>query len=1156
MNTVPTQTDPTPNSTMIDDALAGVFRRWEEQLLADADSRTRDHLAEFASGLPSGYKQDIGPERARIDLDILSGLADEAIDVRLEPVAEAGADAAGTPARRGGAEAPAPGLSARGTHRLSLYVGGRPASLGDLMPLLQSLGVEVLDERPYALVSPTGMPCWIYAFTVRYPIAPVDGFDEFAARFGAAVAALWRGAAESDRLNELIGRAGLHWRAVTVLRGYAEYLRQAGFPYSSAYVADALCRYPEIAAGLVECFTARFDPAAPESDGGAAAAARVSELIERVVGLDEDRIFRALLGVVRNTLRTNHFAATERAALAIKLDPRAIGELPEPRPRHEIFVYSPSVAGVHMRFGAVARGGLRWSDRREDFRTEVLGLVKAQAVKNAVIVPVGAKGGFVLRRPPAPTGDADRDRAALWEAGVAGYRTFIRSLLDLTDNIERGTGSVLPAPGVRYDADDTYLVVAADKGTATFSDIANGVAAEYDFWLGDAFASGGSVGYDHKAIGITARGAWVSVRRRFAELGVDCQREDITVAGIGDMSGDVFGNGMLCSKHIRLVAAFDHRHVFLDPEPDARSYAERERLFALPRSSWADYDRSAISAGGGVWDRTAKSVPIGDAVRRALGLPGTVTELTPPELIRAILRAPVDLLWNGGIGTYVKAAAQSHADAGDKANDGVRVDASEVRARVIGEGGNLGLTQQARIEFARAGGRVGTDALDNSAGVDCSDHEVNIKILLDDLVGAGALDGPGRTRLLAEMTDDVAALVLADNGSQTDAVGAALADGPAMLVAHGRQITALEGAGALDRALEVLPDAKEIATRRRAGEGLSAPELATLMAHVKLELQRVLLAGDLVDNDVFLPTLRAYFPPALRDAHADAIDRHPLRREIVATALTNRVVDGGGISYVFRLGEEVGATPDDAVRAFAVVTEVFGLPALWSRIAAAPVPSAVADELIILTRRLLDRASRWMLHRRPQPLAVGAEIARFRDRIAGASARLDEWLVGADRTNLSERTRAVAQRGAPEELVREVELVLDRFALLDVIEIADLAECETTVAGELYFRLCERLGLVRLLNAVSALGKETRWDALARLSLRDELYDSVRALTLDVLAHAVAGEDTDRMIAEWERRNESRLARARATLAEISKSGRDDLAALSVASRQLRRLAG
>ncbi|MGA6205889.1 NAD-glutamate dehydrogenase domain-containing protein [Nocardia testacea] len=1133
MHTGHTETDATPAPDELGDTLHRGHRNWDRHLLSGADPESRAALAALVSGLPVAYKQDVAPEQARDDLDVLAGLTDGAIEARLV------ADPAGP-----------------GTHRLVLYVGGSPAALSDLLPLLHSLGARVLDERPYPLVSPANLPCWIYVFTLRYPIAPAGDSGAFAVRFGAAVRALWSGRAEPDRLGELIARAGLRWRDVSVLRGYAEYLRQAGFPYSSTYVADTLCRHPAVAAALVDYFLARFDPADPCADGGEAAAARVSASIEEVRGLDEDRILRALLSVVRNTVRTNHFVTPEPEVLALKFDSRHIEELPEPRPRYEIFVHSPTVAGVHMRFGPVARGGLRWSDRREDFRTEVLGLVKAQAVKNAVIVPAGAKGGFVLRRPPVPTGEADTDRRARQAAGTAGYRAFIRSLLDLTDNIDRATGRIRPPRDVvRHDGDDPYLVVAADKGTATFSDIANEVAAEYDFWLGDAFASGGSVGYDHKAMGITARGAWHSVQRRFREIGLDIDETGRTVAGIGDMSGDVFGNGMLCSEHIRLVAAFDHRHIFLDPDPDPRrSYAERARLFALPRSSWADYDSTLIGPGGGVLDRTSKSVRITAEARRVLGLGNEVTELTPPELIQAILRAPVDLLWNGGIGTYVKATAESHAEVGDKANDAVRVNGRELRARVVAEGGNLGLTQAARIEFARAGGRVGTDALDNSAGVDCSDREVNIKILLGDLIGSGALSPQARPRLPAEMTDEVAELVLADNISQNELLGTALADAPRQAGVHARQLAALEAAGELDRALEVLPDARAIAVRQRAGEGLSAPELATLAAYAKLDLKRALLAGELVDHEVFRPVLRAYFPRPLREAHAAAVHRHPLRREIIATALTNTVVDRGGITYAFRLAEEAGASPEDAVRAFGVATAVFGLPELWARIATASVPSALADELVLLTRRLLDRAARWLLQRRPQPLAVGAEIMRFRDRIEHASALLDDWLVGTDRTDLRTRTRALAERGAPEDLVHDVELVLDRFGLLDVVEIAELADCEVAVAGELYFRLCERVGLVRLLHGVSGLSEESRWDALARLSLRDELYDSVRAAASDALSHAVPGDTAERILADWEERNGSRLRRARGALAEIDESGRRDLAALSVASRQLRRM--
>ncbi|MEU4839483.1 NAD-glutamate dehydrogenase domain-containing protein, partial [Nocardia testacea] len=635
-----------------------------------------------------------------------------------------------------------------GEWRFTLYAAGEGVSLSRVLPVLHSLGVEVVDERPYQLESDNDSSDWIYDFRLRVVSAVLrtqldpeleadlgrpenPGAQGIAQRFTAAFEAMWFGVAEVDTLNELILRAGLHWRQVVVLRAYAKYLKQAGFSYGAAGITRVLLANPDMSRGFVRLFEAYFDP-----DGDADSATGIAEWLEAeidaVVSLDTDRVLRAVLNVVTATLRTNYFRRDDEgeppAHLSLKFDPQAITLLPQPRPKYEIFVYSPRVEGVHLRFGAVARGGLRWSDRLEDFRTEILGLVKAQAVKNAVIVPVGAKGGFVVKRPPAATGDAAADRQALFAEGVSCYRTFISGLLDLTDNVEHGTGTVLPPERVvRRDGDDTYLVVAADKGTATFSDIANDVAGRYGFWLGDAFASGGSAGYDHKAMGITARGAWESVKRHFAEMGVDTQSQDFTVVGVGDMSGDVFGNGMLLSEHIRLVAAFDHRHIFLDPDPDAgSSFGERSRLFGLARSSWADYDRSLISAGGGVYDRTAKAIPVSPEVRAALKLPAGVTRLSPPEMIRAILEAPVDLLWNGGIGTYIKASSETNAEVGDKSNDAVRVNADRLRVKVIGEGGNLGVTALGRIEFCRNGGKMNTDALDNSAGVDCSDHEVNI----------------------------------------------------------------------------------------------------------------------------------------------------------------------------------------------------------------------------------------------------------------------------------------------------------------------------------------------------------------------------------------------------------------------------------------------
>ncbi|MBC2642222.1 MULTISPECIES: NAD-glutamate dehydrogenase [unclassified Rhodococcus (in: high G+C Gram-positive bacteria)] len=1102
-------------------------RTWEDRFRGQAGAVPRDLLAHYADHFPEGYKHDFDTPRAHADVAVFERLRDGAIDTRLE--------------------------ANEADWRFTLFVGGAPASLGDVLPILQSLGVAVLDERPYTVMNSRGTDCWMYEFGIRHAApGPVD--DGLPRRFTETFAAAWESRAEADSFNELVLRAGLDWREVEVLRAYGRYLRQGGFPYSQNHIATVLGDHPAISQELIRLFAARFDPDGTADCGDVVAALETA--IGDVLGLDADRILRAYLTVVLATLRTNRYAnrGRERGVLSFKFDPQQIPELPQPRPRFEIYVYSPWVEGVHMRFGAVARGGLRWSDRKEDFRTEVLGLVKAQAVKNSVIVPVGAKGGFVVARPPAPTGDPQRDRDAQRAEGVRCYRSFISGLLDVTDNVDLASGAVIPAPRVvRHDGDDTYLVVAADKGTATFSDIANDVAAQYGFWLGDAFASGGSVGYDHKALGITAKGAWESVKRHFREMGVDTQSQEFTAVGIGDMSGDVFGNGMLASQHIRLVAAFDHRHVFLDPNPDAAtSFAERERLFALPRSSWADYAPELISTGGGVWERSRKSVPISEEARRALGLSPGTTELSPPDLVRAILRAPVDLLWNGGIGTYVKAGTETHLDVGDKGNDGVRVDGADVRARVVGEGGNLGFTQLGRIEFSRAGGRINTDALDNSAGVDCSDHEVNIKVLLDALVSGGRLAAEDRAAVLAGMSGEVSALVLADNVAQNDVLGTSRADAAASITVHGRLIGHLEGRYGLDRAIEVLPSRKEIAARERAGTGLTSPELATLMAHVKLALKSDLLSGDLPDSPAFADALAGYFPRRLRETFGDAIGEHPLRREIVATVLTNDVVDNGGITYAFRLGEEAGASSADAVRAFAVVSTVFDLPSLGNDIREAGLDAALADELTLFTRRLLDRASRWMLTRRPQPLAVGAEISRFRDRLAELTPHVAGWLCGEDAENLRSRTAALVARGVPADLAGRVQLLLDRFALLDIVEIADITSRDPREVAQVYYRLGEYLGLVHLLVGVSQLGRGTRWNALARLSLRDELYDTVRALCLDVIAGGEAVDTAEQKIGEWEDRNAARLARARHTLDAVTESGEHDLAALSVATRQLR----
>jgi glutamate dehydrogenase len=732
-------------------------------------------------------------------------------------------------------------------------------------------------------------------------------------------------------------------------------------------------------------------------------------------------------------------------------------------------------------------------------------------------------------------------------------------LLDVTDNVDHATGKVSPPPEViRRDGDDAYLVVAADKGTATFSDIANDVAKSYGFWLGDAFASGGSVGYDHKAMGITAKGAWEAVKRHFREMGVDTQTEDFTVVGIGDMSGDVFGNGMLLSEHIRLLAAFDHRHVFLDPDPDAAaSWRERQRMFDLPRSSWDDYDKSLISEGGGVYSREHKSIPVSPQVREALGIDrpaeGDVTEMAPPDLIRAILQAPVDLLFNGGIGTYIKAESESDADVGDRANDPVRVNGNQLRAKVVGEGGNLGVTALGRVEFDLSGGRINTDAMDNSAGVDCSDHEVNIKILIDSLVTAGKVKAEERTQLLESMTDEVSRLVLADNEDQNDLIGTSRANAASLMPVHAMQIKYLEERG-VNRELEALPSEKEIHRRIDAGMGLTSPELCTLMAHVKLMLKEDMLTTELPEQDVFASGLPRYFPKPLRERFTPEIRTHQLRREIVTTMLVNDLVDTAGISYAFRITEDVGVSSIDAVRTYVATDAIFGVGHIWRRTRAANLSVALSDRLTLDTRRLIDRAGRWLLNYRPQPLAVGAEINRFAAKVKDLTPRMSDWLRGDDKAIVEQEAAEFASEGAPKDLAYRVAAGLYRYSLLDIIDIGDITEIDPAEVADTYFALMDRLGTDALLTAISELPRHDRWQSLARLAIRDDIYASLRSLCFDVLAVGEPDESGEEKIAEWEHMSASRVERARRTLSEIQESGAKDLATLSVAARQIRRM--
>ncbi|HEX7322776.1 MAG TPA: NAD-glutamate dehydrogenase [Mycobacterium sp.] len=1142
-----------PNRIRIQALLTEATRTWADRLAESAagGSIAQGPVQHYARALPEVYKQAVTPAEAIKDIVVVEELEDDSVKLVF---AESDSDGQNEPGQ------------------LTWFLGGHGASLSQLLPMLQCMGVVVLEEQPFTVTRADGLRVWIYKFKISpHPsiAMPTTGpeRDEVSRRFADGVTAIWQGRVEADRFNELVLRAGLSWQQVVVLRSYAKYLQQARFRYSQDHIASVLNEHARTARSLVALFEAMFDPIrSAKSRDAQVAAAAVAADIDAVVSLDTDRILRAFASLIQATLRTNYFVTREDSArarnvLALKLDAQRVDEIPLPRPKFEIFVYSPRVEGVHLRFGFVARGGLRWSDRREDYRTEILGLVKAQEVKNAVIVPVGAKGGFVVKRPPQPTGDAAADREATLAEGIACYKLLISGLLDVTDNVDHATRKVSAPPEVvRRDGDDAYLVVAADKGTAAFSDIANGVANSYGFWLGDAFASGGSVGYDHKEMGITAKGAWESVKRHFREIGVDTQTQDFTVVGIGDMSGDVFGNGMLCSNHIRLVAAFDHRHIFLDPNPDpARTFAERQRMFDLPRSSWDDYDRSLISEGGGVFGRGQKSIPVSAQARSALGIgggDGDTNEMSPPNLIRAILRAPVDLLFNGGIGTYVKAETEADADVGDRANDQVRINGNQVRAKVIGEGGNLGVTSLGRVEFDLSGGRINTDALDNSAGVDCSDHEVNIKILIDALVTAGKISGDDRAALLASMTDEVSALVLADNVDQNDLMGTSRANAASLLPVHAEQVKHLVADRGLNRELEALPSDKEIRRRTEAGIGFTSPELATLMAHVKLALKAEVLATDLPDQDVFAARLPHYFPAVLQRRFGPEIRSHQLRREIVTTMLINDVVDTAGITYAYRVTQDVGVGVVDAVRAYVATDAIFGVNSIWRQIRAVSesngLSTRVSDRMTLELRRLIDRAGRWLLNYRPQPLAVGAEINRFAKKVVELTPRMTEWLRGDDEAIVAKHIGEFTAQGVPEELAVTIAGGLYSYSLLDVIDIADIADRDGAEVADAYFALMDRLGTDGLLTAVAELPRDDRWHSLARLAIRDDIYGSLRSLCIDVLAVGEPDENGIQKIAEWEHFNGSRVERARRTLTEIYESGERDLAVLSVAARQIR----
>ena len=1037
-----------------------------------------------------------------------------------------------------------------------LYHAGAPVPLSDVLPMLEHMGLRVIAENPAEVrLADVPDPIWIHEFTAE--ARDGCGIDLATAKepFETAFARIWHGDMEDDGFNRLVIGASLEWREIVILRAYAKYMRQAQFAFSQTALEDTLGAHPRAARSLVRLFQAYFNL---EKQGVqerllSTIRAKLDSDLDEVSNLTEDRILRRFINLIEATLRTNFYQSTDAGGpkpyLSLKLNSQAIEDLPLPRPWREIFVYSPRVEAVHLRGGRVARGGIRWSDRREDFRTEVLGLMKAQMVKNGVIVPVGSKGGFVVKRPPKAG-----DRQALIAEGIDCYKTMMRGLLDITDNMS-GSDVVPPADTVRRDEDDPYLVVAADKGTATFSDIANGISQDFGFWLDDAFASGGSAGYDHKKMGITARGAWESVKRHFRETGLDTQAETFTVIGVGDMSGDVFGNGMLLSEHIRLVGAFNHLHIFVDPDPDpVTGFAERQRLFDLGRGSWDQYDRSKLSAGGDVFSRQAKSLNPSRQVRDRLGL--TPGPITPTGLIVALLKAQIDLLWFGGIGTYIKATDEAHGDVGDKSNDGLRVNGRDIRARVIGEGANLALTQLGRIEVARAGCRLNTDFIDNSAGVDCSDHEVNIKILLGSVVADGDMTTKQRNALLEEMTDEVAALVLRDNYLQTQALSLATADAAELLDQQSRFMRALEKVNKLDRAIEYLPNDEELTERLGRREGLTRPEQAVVFSYGKIVLYETLLANNLPDEPALDHDLHVYFPSAARDRFPDVIARHPLRREIIATSITNSMVNRLGPTFVAEMSDKTGMGAADVARAYLIVRDSFDLRDLWGEIEALDNKVATDVQIHMLGQisKLVDRGTSWVLRYCAEDLEVGRQIAHLKPGVDLMVGDADSILYADARDVLAARSDKLVEQGVPDGLARRVAVLNVVAAGFDLIRISDLIGISAAAIAPVYFELGRRLGIAWLRDSALKMPASSHWQKQAVAAIVDDLYALQSDLSVRVLQVADREQACGVAADEWIERRRQPVERIEQLIAELRAMDHVDLSMLAVANRRLRGL--
>lgn len=1058
----------------------------------------------YGAAFPSSYRDEYSAEEAIIDINYIQTLSETN---PLVPHLHLAGEKAYFPLH------------------LRLYQRQTPLALSDILPMLENLNLRTFNEHPYKLRISNDLNIWISDFSVAYN-SPNFNVDDALKNFQDAFEQIYFGKCENDGFNKLILAASLTWREIVILRTYAKYLRQIGFRFTQPYIENALLNNANIARELVNLFITLHNPKTKSSAKATAEKieASIAQSLEKVTSLDEDRIIRRMLELIKNTLRTNYFvtdsAGKPKDYIAIKLNSRVITDMPLPTPMFEIFVYSPRFEGIHLRNAKVARGGIRWSDRREDFRTEILGLMKAQTVKNAVIVPSGAKGGFVLK---AILPNASRE--ALQTEVIFCYKSFISGLLDLTDNI-KDNKIIPPKNVVCLDEPDSYLVVAADKGTATFSDIANGISNEYGFWLGDAFASGGSVGYDHKKMGITARGAWESIKRHFRELNIDVMRDNFTAVGIGDMSGDVFGNGALYTPQMKLIAAFDHRHIFIDPDPDPQtSFDERKRLFNLPTSSWEDYNPSLISKGGGVFKRSLKSISLTPQMKNALGT--EEASLTPNDMIQTILKAPVDLLFNGGIGTYVKASTQTNADVGDRTNDYCRINGDELRCKVVGEGGNLGFTQLGRVEYALNGGLINTDFIDNSAGVDCSDHEVNLKILLNQEVQKGKLTETKRNHLLASMTDEVGKLVLTDNYYQALVMSFTAFHANKNIGLHQAYIKELESIGILNRKVEFLPDDKKLSERKAAEKGLTRPELAVLLAYSKIYIKQELLKSDLPEDPHLLNIVTTAFPAAMSKGYKHEMEEHRLHRDIIATQLSNRIVNEMGITFVYRLQTETNTTIPEIVRAHAVASQIFGTHKLQKTIESLDFKISLSTqyEILFYIRNLTNLATRWFLRGNRINLALDDLIEHYGSRIEKLEDLIPVLMGGATKEYLDKLTKQFAGSGLDDETARKVATYRAIYTALNIIEVSTRHKFDLRKTAEVYFSAGERTNLLWFRDQIATDTREGHWNIMAKITLREELDLAQRALTVVIMSDDRKGIPAAKLIDNWVDKNKTRLAR-------------------------------